>query len=318
MSGLRDLDDRLVPRLAARVRRAVDAVRGHRSDLGERARSVVAPVPTASRPGPLRRLDDRFAQRGPLGVVRDVPQVGLVVIAAVFFAGAGVALARGGEDGPGRASSNTVASPASRVLGPAVGASVPDYVAQAKAHAVELSRQRPGVLHVALVSLTAYGKPDDVRRLLAGLEVQRAYLRVPSDQPTEVLPAPVQDLAGDLKLLYTAKAGQKAKDQVEFLSLARSIVPENPEQRRFKEFYEQAARLSGLEATAYRTGCACLFAVVVRGRASDLTQLTAYPGIRAVELAPGGVPLEQLRVQPLDPADTTVVGGRSPAPRPTS
>lgn len=307
MSGLRELDDRVVPRAAARLRALVDRTGGRRRAVTQRARDAVVAPPA---PGLLRRLDDRFARRGPLGVVRDVPQVGVVVIATVFLAGAGVALARSGDDGPrrGGAAGTTAAAPQeSRRLGPEVGALVPDYVAAAGQQAVAYSRERPDALHVALVSLTAYREPDEVRALLAGIEVQRAYLRVPSSDPSEVLSADVQDLVGDLRLLYAATAERKGDDQEEFLELARSIDAQNDEQTRFKEFYELSARLAGREATAYRTGCACLFSVVVRAPARVLAELPALEGVRAVELAPRGVALEELRVQPLGPEQTTTV-----------
>ncbi|MCW2605723.1 MAG: hypothetical protein JWO60_416 [Frankiales bacterium] len=314
MSGLRDLDDRVVPRAAARLRAAVESVRGRRRARGTPARVEAAPP---ARPGALRRLDERYARRGPLGLVRDVPQVGLVVVAAVFLVGAGVALARNDDDGASRGTAAQVREE-SRVLGPAPGASVPDYVADAAAGAAKASQDRPEVLHVALVSLAEYRRPQDVRDLLTGLEVQRAYLKVPSSDPSEVLSADVEDLVGDLQQLYAATAERKAEDQEEFLKLARSIDPGNEEQRRFKEFYELSARLAGREATAYRTGCTCLFSVVVRGPAGTLAALPALPGVRAVELAPGGVALSELRVRPLGPEQTTTVSvGPEPSPQPS-
>ncbi|MDQ6650205.1 MAG: hypothetical protein M3Z02_08830, partial [Actinomycetota bacterium] len=44
--------------------------------------------------GALRRLDDRFAARGPLALLRDVPQLGLLVIAAIFLAASALAFSR--------------------------------------------------------------------------------------------------------------------------------------------------------------------------------------------------------------------------------
>ena len=306
MSGLRDLDDRIVPRAAARLRALVDAGTARREAVRRRAASVVSPPPAGAPPGPLQRLDDRFARRGPLAVVRDVPQVGLAVIAAVFLAGAGVALARSGDTGPPSPRAVQVEQE-SRVLGPQVGADVEEYLDATQARAARLSRERPEALHVALVSLDEYGRPEEVRALLQGLEVQRAFLRVPATEADEVLSADVQDLVGDLRLLYASTATRKAEDQEEFLRLARSIDPEYAEQEQFEEFYERAARVAGQEATAYRTGCACLFAVVVRGTADALAELQALQGVRAVELAPRGVSLEELRVRPLAPEQTETI-----------
>ncbi|MCU1692169.1 MAG: hypothetical protein JWM64_1260 [Frankiales bacterium] len=296
--SLRDLDARLVPRAAQRLRALLDRSR---------------PARPGRPAGPLRRLDDRFTARGPLRLVRDVPQVGLLVVAAVFFSGSAVALSRSGDDDPSAVSSS------SRVLGPELGAPVADYVAAVRARAVEESRDHPRREHVALVSLSGYRTPEQAQALLGGLEVERAYLRVPGDAATEVLPADVQDLVGDLRLLYAATATRKADDQEEFLGLARSITPSDPEQRRFKEFYETSARLAGQEATAYRTGCACLFSVVVTGRADALAALPALDGVRAVELADSGLRLAQLRVRPLAPEQTATVSAEVPVlPSPPS
>ena len=57
---------------------------------------------------------------------------------------------------------------------------------------------------------------------------------------------------------------------------------------------------------------------VVRGTAETLAELPALEGVRGVELAPREVPLEQLRVQPLGPEQTTTVGpGSAPRSQPT-
>ncbi len=318
MSGLRDLDDRIVPRLAVRLRSVVEAARARRASMASGARRLVPAPPQAlpaGRAGRLQRLDDRYA-RGPLALVREVPAIGFVVIAAVFLAGSGVALARSGDD---RRPDAGAGQQQSRVLGPDPGASVPDYVALAAEGAAAASAARPEALRVALVSLSEYRRPQDVLDLLTGLEVQRAYLKVPSSDPSEVLSADVEDLVGDLEQLYAATATRKATDQAEFLALARTIDPANDEQRRFKEFYELSARLAGREATAYRTGCACLFSVVVRGPARVLAALPALQGVRAVEVAPQGVPLDELRIRPLGPEQTlTASVGSVPQSRPAS
>ncbi len=284
--SLRDLDDRLVPRLARRLRALLD---------GPRPAARTRPA------GPLRRLDDRLTARGPLRLVRDVPQVGLVVVAAVFLAGSAVALSERRDD------VRSPVSASSRVLGPELGAPVADYVSAVRQRAAKESQDHPRREHLALVSLSTYQTPQQAQGLLAGLQVQRAYLRVPVGAASEVLPADVQDLVGDLRLLYAATATRKADDQAEFLGLARSITPTDPEQRRFKEFYEASARVAGLEAQAYRTGCACLFSVVVRGRSDALAALPALQGVRAVELADAGLGLEELRVRPLAPEQTGAV-----------
>ena len=289
MSGLRDLDDRVVPRLAVRLRATLDAGRSWRAG--------------APAQGFLRRLDDRYARRGPLAVVRDVPQIGLAVVAAVFLAGAGVALARGG-DGAGRV---VQTAQADAVLGPEVGTVVSDYVERVRDRSVALSAQTPDDVHVALVSLRRYHRPEEVGSLLEGLEVERAYLKVPSSDPSEVLTADVQDLVADLRGLYATTAQRRAEDREEFITLSRGMTPTSPEETSVRDQYELSARLAGREAQAYRTGCPCVFAAVVEGPAAVLAALPALDGVRAVELAPTGTELTDLRVRPLPPEQTATV-----------
>lgn len=295
MSGLRDLDERLVPRLAGWLRGALDAVR--------------SPHAAGSLQDALRRLDERYARRGPLAVVRDVPQIGLAVAAAVFLAGAGVALVRGYDD---RGAQTVQAVPA---LGPEVGTAVPDYVERVRERAVALSARAPDDVHVALVSLTRYLQPEEVGSLLEGLEVRRAYLKVQSSDPSEVLSADVQDLVADLRGLYATTAQRRAEDREEFITLSRSMSPTTPEETAVRDLYELSARMAGREAQAYRTGCSCVFAAVVEAPASVLAALPALDGVRAVELAPAGTQLADLRVRPLPPEQTTTVTA-DPVPRP--
>src|SRR5687768_17915386 len=53
---------------------------------------------TPRQDGALHRLDERYASRGPLKLIRDVPQLGILAVAAVFLAGTGAALALSGPD----------------------------------------------------------------------------------------------------------------------------------------------------------------------------------------------------------------------------
>jgi len=182
---LRDLDAELVPRLAAALRSLLDGVR-RRVDVG---RAVAAPSGGRA----LRRLDDRYASTGPLALLRDVPQLGLLLVAAVFLAGAGVALARSSPD---RATDRQQAAGEQALppeLGPPVGADVDDHFETARARVLALvvagtARQ--------LAELTA-------RPSVRGLEVARrgaelTALRVDALPPevTGVRLAPVTAVPG--------------------------------------------------------------------------------------------------------------------------
>ena len=309
--SLRELDRRVVPGWSAGLRRGLDtAQRGlGRLQRGGHAvrRAVLAPPPPTGRFAALRRLDDRFASSGPLGMVREVPQIGLLVAAAVFVSGAGVALARSGPHPPAAVPAVAVPAP-SVLLGPAFGQTADRYVDQSRARAVTLSAQSPESQYVALVSFAIYVTPAQVRTLMGPLRVRRVYLRsrVTGALP-EILPVPVEDVLVDLRRTYAALAVRKGAEQREFRKLAESISPQTKDEKQFKTFYLAAAVAAGKEAADYRAGCACVFAAVVSGPARALAELSVLQGVRAVELAQQGADVATLRVNPLLPEVRGVV-----------
>ena len=94
---LDDLDERWVPRLAVRLRAVVDNAGVRRERLAARLRNARASVLEPGPDSPLRGLDERYAMHGPLALLRDVPQLGLLLVAAVFLTGSVVALERAGD-----------------------------------------------------------------------------------------------------------------------------------------------------------------------------------------------------------------------------
>lgn len=305
--GLRDLDERLVPRLAVWLRGVLDAATDRRSAaraaLLARWRQLLDP----GRPGLLRRLDDRFASSGPLQLLRDVPQLGVLLVAAVFLTGAGVALARSGPDQVRERQLAEREEALPLGLGAPVGADVEDHLENARERAVELARETPDARYLALVSVRDELTAQQAGSLVAesGLEVRRVYVRAPVPGEAETLEVePGDDVVQTLTALFAETARRKADEQREFLSLAQSIEPVSDEEREFKQSYEDAARTAGQEAAAYRTGCACVLAVVVQGEAGELAELLSLPVVRGVEVAPRGAELTALDIVPLSPDRT--------------
>jgi hypothetical protein len=309
---LDDLDDRLVPELAGRLRRFVDAAgeRGHRATASVRRRvaALADPATTAA----LRRLDDRFAAHGPLALLRDVPQLGLLLVAAVFLAGSGVALERSGSKS--RVAQTQAESVVPTTLGPAPGTRIATYVAATRKRAVAVSQMAPDGTYTALVSFSRYLTPSQTRLLLGDLEVRKvlAHVQLPS---AEVLPIPVTStLVEDVSVTFAAISKRKLRDRKEFLNLAATITGDSKEEQQFKVFYVDAARTAAKEAAAYGKNCACLFAALVRGKARDLAALPALSGVRAVDVGGGGAD-DTLQLQPLLPEQkVTVTRPVTPAP----
>ncbi|HVE73700.1 MAG TPA: hypothetical protein VNA30_01210 [Mycobacteriales bacterium] len=316
-TALRQIDERYVPRAAALLRHGIDSARATRRTARGRVvaawDALLAPAP-AGQPGALRRLDERFASRGPLAVMRDIPQLGLLVIAGLFLTGAGVALAR---SGPGnqdaRQSAQSDQTP--DILGPAAGLPITPYLDEARARAAKLSREEPDRDHVGLVLLSRYLTPKDTLALLREVQVRRVYLRAQiPDQVSEILSADTMgDVESQLDDLYAETARRKTADQKEFRGLAASIEPQTKEEAQFKQFYADASLTAGKEAAAYRSGCACVFGVVVEGPARLLAELPSLSGVRGVDIAPPGRALADLTVMPLLPENTGTV---RPLPRP--
>lgn len=299
--NLRDLDARLVPRLAIALRRVLDglAVRRRRT-----SRSIARP----SRRGPLRRLDDRFASSGPLALLRDVPQLGVLLVATVFLAGAGVALARNSPQQVAEREQVAAEAALPLDLGPPVGADVDDHFSVATDRVASLSDTAPDEEFLALVSLRDELTPEQAEQLLLSstLTARRAYVRAPVGGGAEVLPV---ELAGEvqeaLTTLFAETASQRAEEQRTLLELAASIPADaNASDKGFKKQYEADARTKGEEAAAYRAGCACVLALVVEGPARELAELPSLPAVRGVEVARRGAELAALNVDPLPPEVT--------------
>lgn len=300
---LRALDDRLVPRAAAGLRKVLDGAAERRASLGSQ---------TA---GPLRRLDDRFASRGPLRLLRDVPQLGLLLAALLFLGGAGVALSQ--REGPTTGAQQTVAGAGSAaqpglVLGPPVGADAEAHLEQAAERLAGLAEQDPDARHLALVSLRSALTPAQTGALLerAGVDLERAYLRadVPG-RPEQVLFQTPGDVVSGLQQVFAATATRKADEQRDLLTTAATIEGGTELEQEFLALYEQDASTAGAEAAAYRAGCSCVFALVVAGETAELQALLELPEVRGVEPASRGAAVASLSVRPLRPDETGTVSG---------
>lgn len=309
--GLKDLDARLVPRLAGWLRttldRAADRRARVRSAVVDRSRRLLDPA----RPGPLRRLDDRYASSGPLGLVRDVPQLGLLVVAGVFLAGAGFALARSGPESVRERQQIAQEESLPLTLGAPAGADVDDHLATARARAVELAEQTPDTRYLALISVRDELTVDQLASLTveSDLVVRKVYVRAPvpgKPEPFEVEPG--NDAVRTLTSLFAETARRKAEEQRELLSLATSLEgATSADEKAAKALNEADARTAGLEAAAYRTSCACVLAVVLEGSAAQLAELLSLPVVRGVEVAPRNAVLASLTVTPLPPDVTGTV-----------
>lgn len=308
MKDLRELDDRYLPSAAAKVAALADAL----ADRRERLRRRVRAVRTLRRVS-LRGLDARYANRGPLALLRDVPQVGFVLIGLVFLTGAGTAISReGANDRLADRQSVDVVTPAvedigSRTLGPEVGESVPAYFASAKQGLAAVAKTTS--TRVALVSLRTYLPPGQLKELLSGYRVQRIYLRSPAGGPdaAQLSIDIIGDLATALPKAYAQAAHGRELARRSYQGYVDTLTVSTSEDQAFKDMYAAFARSTAAETKAYRSSCACGYAVVVSATPQQLLDLTRKQVVRGIEVAGKGLVLGQLQVLPLLPEMTEVV-----------
>lgn len=297
---LRDLDRRLVPAAAVALRRLLDAIGRTWARVTAQGRRRVVLVSAAG-----RRLDDRALLGTPLSVLRDVPQLALLAVAAVFLAGTAAAV-RVDTPAPSRAEpTGADAVNAITRIGPPAGTDVDLYLSQAAVVLDDIASRLPANSFFAVLHLDRYVPAAEVPALLAGSEVQRLYLRASTAGPdAEVITLPVgagSDLAAILPALCTTTSERKAQDASSFARLADAIAPTSrAEQVSRSDFLAESAR-SAQEAEAFAGACATTFAAVVQAPAQVLQELAGRDGVRGVEVAPAGIALTDLDVEPLLP-----------------
>ncbi len=267
----------------------------------------------------LAQLDARLTRTGPLAFVREVPQVGFLVIAAVFLAGAGTAVSQ--EADRNRAAQRASAEQqqvigggnetliARAVLGPDVGDQTTAYEAKAK---VSLTGARGNDERIALVSLGGYRTPAQLAALLRGTTTERVFLRArAAGAEAAQLPVDIKgDLLTDLRAAYATAVTGRLAAQKAYQGYVDTLVVTTSDEQNFKDLYVAFAKATGIEAAQYKGGCACVFAAVVRGTPAQLTALTTRSGVRAVEVAGKGQQLADVQVQPLLPEVRGVVPKR--------
>ncbi|WP_229075763.1 hypothetical protein [Actinoplanes sp. DH11] len=187
----------------------------------------------------------------------------------------------------------------------------------------------------ALVALREYAAPALLADLLAGAAVAQVYARVPlPDTRTPVTRIAAHQLPGDVTAGMLAAAVTRDQEEAEYLRLAAALTGDGHNEQRLREVYRTAAGTAAAEAQAYRTGCACVFAAVVRAVPPVLTGLATTPGVRVVDPAPEVSRLDRAEFRPplpeesgsapvrpsasAGPATDAPVAPATPAPIPSS
>ncbi|MDQ1712918.1 MAG: hypothetical protein QOE45_2368 [Frankiaceae bacterium] len=299
--NLRDLDERLVPALARWLDRVLSKLPSPPEPTG--------PAPLIVR---LRRVDDRWTRRGPLALLRDVPQLGAVALAALVLGGAVTVASRThpppaaqGTQAPG-----ATIDPGAEAdhLGPQIGDKVPAYLRTSRAKLLQIGAGQPDGVVVAVVSFASYRTPAQARDLLGPIPVKRVFYRaapLPLNQTTARSVA-VADIVRDSRKEFARIAGVQSREAAELRKVAATIQ-NDPVQ---KADQERDALLYSREAAVLTGPCACVFAVVVRTKLRLLLDLLAQPAVRAIDPSRPGAKIEDFDYSGLLPEEkVTVTGG---------
>ncbi|MFD0517208.1 ribosomal eL19 family protein [Paractinoplanes durhamensis] len=151
----------------------------------------------------------------------------------------------------------------------------------------------------ALVSLDDYMPPGALAGLLDGAAVAQVYTRVPlPGAHTQVVRIPVYRLPADVLSGMLDAALQRDQEQAGYQQLSERLDDSDVNQRRARAAYDASARTAHAEAEAYRSGCSCVFAAVVRASAAGLQTVADRPGVRAVDPAPEVRQLDRAEFRP--------------------
>ncbi len=228
-----------------------------------------------------RRAGARLA-RGAVRVgrrLRVIRPVTLLLVVLLAMTG-GVLLWRPGEPVGGGVGSSP------QRVGVRDGDMIPAYAESSRAELDELSRlAEPDRAVPALVSLRRYltaGQLADLFDGVDGVTAVFALARAPLPaRQTEIVRLAADRLPDDVAASMASVAARKVSEATDYA--ARASTEQNPDRRRQ---WSSRSALALAESQAFADRCACVFAVVVRGRPAALRSLASRPAARVVDPAP--------------------------------
>lgn len=171
----------------------------------------------------------------------------------------------------------------------------------------------------ALVTLGAYVPPERLAPALAGVAVAQVYARAPlPGAPTPVVRIPAYRIPQDVVAGMSATAALRNQESADYRQLMRRVRGDTPSDARLRQAYATAAQVAASEAGAYRSGCACVFAAVVRASPAALTSVADRDGVRAVDPAPELTSPDGVEFDPPLPEQPAVPGPSESPPAPVA
>ncbi|MBM0278892.1 hypothetical protein [Micromonospora tarensis] len=199
------------------------------------------------------------------------------------------------------------------------GDSVPGYLRSAAADLAALQASAPtaeGTTY-ALVTLDAYLPPQRLAAVLGDVPVSTVFGRVPlPGRQTEIVKIPALRVPDDVLAGMEQVAARKDTEAADYRARAAAVDGNGGGEQELRERYTSGAEVAAAEAAAYRTGCSCVYAAVVRATPVALRGVATRPDVRAVDPAPEVYRLDRTVFTPPLPEQHDVV--RPPADTPPS
>ena len=239
--------------------------------------------------------EEREEQRdAPVTAEERQQAVGLIVrfvaagLAVIFAGGIALLLTRDEDDSDFGGEITLVDA-----IGPLSGRDVPQYVFERQRDLKAATEVRS-----AVISLGAYAKEADARKLVQGLNVRALIVAAPGGKPTVV--------TGDLSAWADQARQDAASERGELEKLLPTFDPK--EDRDFLEDAKaQIARLQKVEQAATPDGDV-VFAIVVVAPAAELQRLGETTGVRLVDVGVGATVPAMSRVRGIRPEETSISG----------
>ncbi|MEU4678097.1 hypothetical protein [Micromonospora sp. NPDC023737] len=203
------------------------------------------------------------------------------------------------------------------------GDSVPGYLRAAAADLAALPSPSaaPADGTYALVSLDNYLAPQGLDAVFRDVSVSAVFGRVPlPGRQTEIVRIPAQRVPDDVVAAMTELADRKEREAADYRARAAATTDD----AELRQVYVSGAEVAAAEANAYRAGCACVYAAVVRAQPATLRAVASRRAVRAVDPAPEvrrldrtvfTPPLPEQRDVVRPPADAALPEQTTPSPQ---
>ncbi len=239
--------------------------------------------PVRPAPAPGDSDEDRKVRRSLLLFAVSLVVVGLGGLVAVTF----------GPDDPTNRRASGAPEPSAEEAGPSADGIGPFPGEEIAAYTTERNQALAGAKgdRVAVVSLATYMTEPEARAAVGRLEVVNLLAAPPGGTPSVV--------TGTMEDWVNAQVEANRVEREEFERFIPTV--DDPQ---FKAFYEEeVARLTKLIDSVKPDG-PHVFAVTVRGRATDLQALAAGPDVRLVDVGPSATLPPDTPLRGLRPEET--------------